>query len=72
MASPAWLGLSGSPPGEKTVALVGLTVLPAAAESLLEVELDEGALSPSSSLSRPPTSPKILLRIDARPAAPPQ
>src|ERR1700722_9138396 len=67
MAQPAWPGLSASPSGEKTVARVGLTALPAGAELADDDELDEpGPLSPSSSLLRPPpTLPKILLTIDA-------
>src|SRR3984885_1268512 len=67
IAQLAWPGLSASPSGEKTVARVGLTTLPAGAELADADELDEpGPLSPSSSLLRPPpTLPKILLTIDA-------
>src|SRR6202008_630742 len=52
---------------EKTVALVGLTTLPAGAELTADDDVDdEGPLSPSSSLLRPPpTLPKILLTTDA-------
>src|SRR6201998_2384549 len=68
MACPAVPGLSGSPSGEKTVALVGLTTLPAAAGLGADDDAvdEEGPLSPSSSLLRPPpTLPKILLTRDA-------
>src|ERR1700742_2570659 len=67
MAWPAVPALSGSPSGEKTVARVGLTTLPAGAGFDDDDELDElGPLSPSSSLLRPPpTLPKILLTTDA-------
>ena len=61
MALPAVPGLSASPSGEKTVAWVGLTMLPEAAGAV-----DVVVLSPSSSLlSPPPTLPKILLTTDA-------
>src|ERR1700756_5455758 len=68
MACPAVPGLSGSPSGEKTVALVGLTTAPAAAELGADDDAvdDDGRFSPSSSLLRPPpTLPKILLTTDA-------
>ncbi len=63
IACPACAGLSGSPPGEYTVACTGLTMLPAAAPPL---ELVEGPLRPSWSLSRPPTSPNIRVSTEAK------